>query len=370
MLDGIVNYIIFFGGTSAVLLFLGQLFVRQRRLSNCNLAALFFSLAVILFQVGFILNHMAFRSPWMVSLHITALYLIGPLLYYAYYLVVEIKESIPTKKLFFLIPAGAAFVVDIWVCTWPEEAKRAVIEELFSGSRSAYILALKIIAAGAALQMVVYLSILLNQLFSIRQSSEQVTIVNITIAYIIFSIASIIIVVGAYITGSLQLLKACAVVISFLLMGTQIVGQRYPEFIQLLKREAEKKKYGRSLLTGMKTDALCRRLEEIVVKERLYAYEEISLRQIADELSITAHQLSQLINEKLNMNFNTYINMYRIRDAKEMLIDEPGRSVLSIAIAVGFNSKTSFYDAFHRSTGVTPQAYRKLQLAGKTATAK
>ena len=259
MLDGIVNYIIFFGGTSAVLLFLGQLFVRQRRLSNCNLAALFFSLAVILFQVGFILNHMAFRSPWMVSLHITALYLIGPLLYYAYYLVVEIKESIPTKKLFFLIPAGAAFVVDIWVCTWPEEAKRAVIEELFSGSRSAYILALKIIAAGACKWSSISAFCSINSFDTpIWQASYDSKYHN--RIYHIFNRFH------HHRCGRVYnrlVLKACAVVISFLLMGTQIVGQRYPDSFSFSNARP---KYGRSLLTGMKTDALCRRLEEIVMK--------------------------------------------------------------------------------------------------------
>ena len=66
-----------------------------------------------------------------------------------------------------------------------------------------------------------------------------------------------------------------------------------------------------------------------------------------------------MINERLNMNFNTFINQYRIDEAQKLLIRDPERSVISVAYDVGFNSKSSFYDAFSRYTGVTPQAYRK-----------
>ena len=41
------------------------------------------------------------------------------------------------------------------------------------------------------------------------------------------------------------------------------------------------------------------------------------------------------------------------------LVRDPERSVISVAYEVGFNSKSSFYDAFSRYTGVTPQTYRK-----------
>jgi len=53
------------------------------------------------------------------------------------------------------------------------------------------------------------------------------------------------------------------------------------------------------------------------------------------------------------------INQYRIKEAKKMLIEESERSVLSIAYAVGFNSKSSFYEAFSRFTGKTPVQYRR-----------
>ncbi|HNH07853.1 MAG TPA: helix-turn-helix domain-containing protein [Leptospiraceae bacterium] len=41
------------------------------------------------------------------------------------------------------------------------------------------------------------------------------------------------------------------------------------------------------------------------------------------------------------------------------MLDEPERTVLSVAYAVGFNSKSAFSKAFRTFTGITAQEYRK-----------
>lgn len=55
-------------------------------------------------------------------------------------------------------------------------------------------------------------------------------------------------------------------------------------------------------------------------------------------------------------NFNSFLNHYRIADAKSGLAD-PAQSavpVLTIALDAGFNSLGPFYDAFKAETGLTP----------------
>jgi AraC-like DNA-binding protein len=65
------------------------------------------------------------------------------------------------------------------------------------------------------------------------------------------------------------------------------------------------------------------------------------------------------------MNFNDYINSFRIEEIKKRF--ENGETedftVLGIALDSGFNSKTTFNRAFKKYTGSTPQFYiQKLKL--------
>ena len=63
------------------------------------------------------------------------------------------------------------------------------------------------------------------------------------------------------------------------------------------------------------------------------------------------------------MAFNRFINGYRINEAIRLLMDPGfnGLSVEGIASSVGFISKSAFYSAFRKITGLTPVEYRKLK---------
>jgi AraC-like DNA-binding protein len=143
-----------------------------------------------------------------------------------------------------------------------------------------------------------------------------------------------------------------------------VATQRHPDFNRLLKIETKRAQYEQSKIGGLDVAKIMDRINEIMEEEKAFADEELTLKNLASELDITAHQLSEILNEKLKKNFNSFVNEYRIREAKIMLIDEPERSVLSIGIAVGFNSHTTFCTAFSRLAGCSPAQYRKT-IAGR-----
>ncbi len=68
----------------------------------------------------------------------------------------------------------------------------------------------------------------------------------------------------------------------------------------------------------------------------------------------------------MGLNYNNYVNGYRVQEAMDMLLHDPARSVLSIAYDAGFNSKSAFYDAFARINGCSPVEYRKMAISRKT----
>jgi len=72
---------------------------------------------------------------------------------------------------------------------------------------------------------------------------------------------------------------------------------------------------------------------------------------------VSAQYLSQTLNQTLQQSFYDYINDARIAAAKQQL-QHTDDSVLNIAMAVGFNARSSFYKAFKASTGLTPAQFR------------
>nr|WP_299343881.1 helix-turn-helix domain-containing protein [Allomuricauda sp.] len=95
--------------------------------------------------------------------------------------------------------------------------------------------------------------------------------------------------------------------------------------------------------------------------EKPYLDPNLSLQTSSDHLSISSGYLSQIINQLSGTNFSEFVNMYRVGCAKNMLIDSEfhNYTIAAIGLEAGFNSKSAFYNAFKKHSGLTPTAYRQ-----------
>lgn len=124
---------------------------------------------------------------------------------------------------------------------------------------------------------------------------------------------------------------------------------------------ANAQRYQKSGLSAQKADATLAELLELMQREKPYQNSSLTLPELAERLSISTHNLSEVINTRLEMNFFDFINQYRVEDVKKSLAD-PARqnlTLLAIAFEAGFNSKTAFNTIFKKQTGLTPSAYRQ-----------
>ena len=117
--------------------------------------------------------------------------------------------------------------------------------------------------------------------------------------------------------------------------------------------------YAKSKLSGINTEQKIKQLEQLMLADHLFENEDLSLKLLADQLDLTSHQLSELLNTKFQCSFPRYIREHRVRQAKTLLIDEPNSSILAISMSTGFKSQSNFYTAFKEITGLSPGQYRK-----------
>lgn len=118
------------------------------------------------------------------------------------------------------------------------------------------------------------------------------------------------------------------------------------------------RKYLRSALSPELASGLVDELEVLMASKCLFLDPNLSLSNLAQELSVSTNYLSQAINDQLKLNFFDYVNGYRVRHSLPLLAQSP-KTVLEIAMDSGFNSKSAFYTAFRKYQGMTPGAYRK-----------
>jgi AraC-like DNA-binding protein len=125
-----------------------------------------------------------------------------------------------------------------------------------------------------------------------------------------------------------------------------------------------KEKYGRSTLNDEeKAGILLTLLRFLENTEKPYLNPKLSLPEVSSILDITTNNLSQVINEKTGLNFNDYINSYRVEEAKRILssFEYQKLTIDAIAKKAGFNSRSPFYNAFKKHTGMTPKEFAAIQ---------
>lgn len=95
---------------------------------------------------------------------------------------------------------------------------------------------------------------------------------------------------------------------------------------------------------------------------KLYREAGLTIAVLAKKLNLPEYRLRAFIHKQLGFrNFNAMLHQYRIEDASEALADKSNLNVpvLTIALAVGYQSITPFNNAFRQIKGVTPSEYRK-----------
>lgn len=113
------------------------------------------------------------------------------------------------------------------------------------------------------------------------------------------------------------------------------------------------------LLKDIDTVSLESKLITLMREQMVFKDSRISLEALANHLSLSTQKFSRFLNQVMNCDFRNFVNKYRIEEAKRLLLQEPDLSIKYICFEVGFQSKSTFHDAFKRFTGTTPTLFRK-----------
>jgi AraC-like DNA-binding protein len=124
-------------------------------------------------------------------------------------------------------------------------------------------------------------------------------------------------------------------------------------------------KYARSGLNDSAVELIAERLAKRMQSTHDYLESDITLAQLAERIGTSPQWLSQYLNKVLGTSFFDYINGLRVSAVQESMRDSSTsrQSLLELAFAAGFNSKSTFNLAFKKRTGLAPSAWRATHAA-------
>jgi AraC-like DNA-binding protein len=146
---------------------------------------------------------------------------------------------------------------------------------------------------------------------------------------------------------------AAAVVVAALLIGLRLYRKRRANYRATIPPKI--------LLASDVAEETKKKLLDLLEVGKVYRQEQLSLQSLAEELSVTPHQLSWIINNSFKLSFPSLLNSYRVKDVKSRLSDSAMNqtSILQAAFEAGFSTKAAFNRAFKKFTGMTPSQFKK-----------
>jgi AraC-like DNA-binding protein len=98
-------------------------------------------------------------------------------------------------------------------------------------------------------------------------------------------------------------------------------------------------------------------LKKLFEEHSIYNRSKLTLKELSDELKLPPKYVSYLINTYSSSNFNDFVNAYRVKDVLRRIQTEKNKNLLGIALDAGFNSKSTFNQAFKQHTGKSPSEF-------------
>ena len=117
-------------------------------------------------------------------------------------------------------------------------------------------------------------------------------------------------------------------------------------------------KYAKSNLQNLDLVALENKIHQLM-EDKIYLQEDLNLPKLASLCKISIHQLSAYFNLIKGVKYPDFIRKYRIEEAKILLIERKEWNTTRIGYESGFNSTSSFFEAFKNEVGISPSEFRK-----------
>lgn len=110
------------------------------------------------------------------------------------------------------------------------------------------------------------------------------------------------------------------------------------------------------------------RLDRYMFIDRPYTNPSLSRKELAEFCDLSSETLGQLIREEKGMSVRTYINSFRLEEARRVLGSDSTERINDLAVHLGFGTARTLQRAFKERYDMSPTQYRDASKEIKTST--
>lgn len=138
---------------------------------------------------------------------------------------------------------------------------------------------------------------------------------------------------------------------------TYLIGYyslRQPEIFRVFVRPKDTQ-VKRDRIDPVTVQRLKKRLQFYMEEEHVYLQDDLTLKKLADMIDTSPNNLSWLLNQVYQTTFYKYVNKYRVQSFVRRVKNREyeSKTLLGLAFASGFSSKSAFNAPFKAETGFT-----------------
>ena len=163
----------------------------------------------------------------------------------------------------------------------------------------------------------------------------------------------------SFVSSSASGYRAGHMVLQSMMFVWYLYYRSRPDSFSQARGEIERRHDQRKMPSHAETAIIEERIHRVLETGTLLSFTDLSLGVLAKKIHVPAYKLSGYFNGKLGLSFPAWLNTVRIDHVCTMLIEQPDRTILDIAMESGYSSKTVFNAQFRKLVGMSPTGYRE-----------
>jgi AraC-like DNA-binding protein len=138
------------------------------------------------------------------------------------------------------------------------------------------------------------------------------------------------------------------------------VGLRFAPQIESPPDETIEPLSSKPSIAETELERLKAKVQNLMENEKPHLEPQLTLADLSKLAGTNASVLSSVINQGFGVNFNDFVNGYRVEEVKTRLENGAAKNLnlLGVAFECGFNSKATFNRVFKKQTGISPKEYQ------------